>query len=162
MTQEKNKHWLEPKDFAQVVRNTPLISIDLALRDPDGAALLGYRTFEPAKGYWFVPGGRIGKTETLDEAFARVLKTETGIVIARESARFLGVFEHFYETNRFDDPSYGTHYVVLAYEIALQNRPNIKSDEQHSRMKWLSPAAIVADPTVHPNTQAYFALAALP
>src|SRR5580692_10716108 len=99
MKPRNNKHWLEPSVFAQVVRNTPLISIDLVLRDPMGAVLVGHRTFEPAKGYWFVPGGRIGKLETLDEAFARIITEETGIGVSRQDARLLGVYEHFYSTN---------------------------------------------------------------
>jgi colanic acid biosynthesis protein WcaH len=157
MKLKNDKHWLEPSDFAQVVQNTPLVSIDLVLRDPGGAVLVGYRTFEPAKEYWFVPGGRIGKSETLDEAFDRITRAEIGVAIAREAARFLGVYEHFYETNRFNEPGYGTHYVVLGYEIALPIRPLVKSDDQHSAMKWMTPSEILADPTVHPNTQAYFA-----
>ena len=81
---------------------------------------------------------------------------ETGVTLARSDARLLGVYDHFYETNRFNEPGYGTHYVVLGYEISLPFRPAIKSDNQHSEMKWMLSSEILADPTVHPNTQAYF------
>lgn len=162
MKPKNEKHWLEPSDFRQVVRNTPLVSIDLVLREPGGAALLGYRIFEPAKGYWFVPGGRIRKSETLDEAFDRIIMAETGIASARQAARFLGIYEHFYEANRFNEPGYGTHYVVLGYEVLLPAKPAIKMDDQHSTMKWMAPSEILADPTVHPCTKAYFVEALQP
>lgn len=148
--------FIPPQDFSQVVRNTPLVSIDLILRDPTGAVLVGLRTNEPAKGFWFVPGGRIGKNETLDDAFARILKVETGLTQPRSTARFLGVFEHFYDTNRFEQDGYGTHYVVLGYEIELSARPAIHLDDQHSAIKWLAPSEILAAPDVHENTKAYF------
>jgi colanic acid biosynthesis protein WcaH len=53
--------FLNKDEFAQVVRNTPLVSIDLIIRDPDQYVLVGFRTNEPAKGKWFVPGGVVRK-----------------------------------------------------------------------------------------------------
>src|SRR3954466_13792753 len=54
---------LSDAQFADVVRLAPLVSIDLVIRDPDGDVLVGLRTNAPAKGFWFVPGGRIRKNE---------------------------------------------------------------------------------------------------
>jgi len=143
-------------DFAHVVRSTPLVSIDLVLRDPSGAVLVGLRTNEPAKGQWFVPGGRIAKNERLDEAFSRILFGETGLSLPRKAALLLGVYEHFYETNRFEEPGYGTHYVVLGYALELEARPDIKLDDQHSAIKWMGVPDILAASDVHENTKAYF------
>ena len=72
------------------------------------------------------------------------------------NARFLGVFQHFYSTNRFGDASYGTHYIVLAYELRLDHRPVILLDEQHSKSKWMADADLVSASDVHENTKAYF------
>jgi hypothetical protein len=52
-------------DFAFIVRNAPLVSIDLIIRDPEHRVLLGRRVNEPAKGHYFVPGGAIRKNETI-------------------------------------------------------------------------------------------------
>jgi len=68
--------FLNKDEFAQVVRNTPLVSIDLIIRDPDEHVLVGLRTNEPAKGKWFVPGGVVRKYERLADAFARIFKAE--------------------------------------------------------------------------------------
>jgi colanic acid biosynthesis protein WcaH len=55
--------FLDKDEFAQVARNTALVSIDLIIRDPDQYVLVGLRTNEPAKGKWFVPGGVVRKYE---------------------------------------------------------------------------------------------------
>jgi colanic acid biosynthesis protein WcaH len=86
------------------------------------------------------------------------LSAEIGIKASLDDAAFLGVFEHFYDTNRFGDPDYGTHYVVLAYEIRLDQRPSIEMDSQHSYVRWMSEAEIRRAEDVHPNTKAYFSL----
>ncbi|MGB5964948.1 MAG: hypothetical protein WBG65_05395 [Sulfurimonadaceae bacterium] len=45
------------KTFACVVENTPLISIDLVIKDHNGEILLDRHTNEPAKDHCFVPEG---------------------------------------------------------------------------------------------------------
>lgn len=147
---------LDDQDFAAVIRHAPLISIDLIIRDPEGKVLVGLRANEPAKGLYFVPGGAILKNERLDDAFLRIIEVETGICATRVEAKFLGVFEHFYATNRFGDPTYGTHYVVIAYELALNQRPEIKLDSQHADFRWLHESELIAAADVHANTKAYF------
>jgi 8-oxo-dGTP pyrophosphatase MutT (NUDIX family) len=78
---------LNEEEFGRIVRCAPLVSIDLIIRDPERKVLLGLRNHEPAKGYYFVPGGRIRKGELLEEAFSRILAAETGCRADFESAR---------------------------------------------------------------------------
>lgn len=146
---------IDDKNFAKVVRYAPLVSIDLLLRAPGGRIFVGWRTNEPAKGVYFVPGGVVRKGELLDDAFRRILTTETGLTSERSSARFLGVYEHFYPTNRYDDPAYGTHYVVLGYELAVPQPSTIRLDAQHNKFRWLSEGELLTAPDVHENTKAY-------
>jgi colanic acid biosynthesis protein WcaH len=147
---------LTREQFRSIVQLTPLVSIDLLIVDPSGHFLLGLRNNQPAKGYWFVPGGIIFKGEKLEEAFTRILAVETGLAYSLSSASHVGVFEHFYEENRFEEPGYGTHYVVSAYSLALLARPNVRFDAQHRTMKWMPPGEILSVPNVHANTKAYF------
>jgi colanic acid biosynthesis protein WcaH len=147
---------LDAESYARVVRDTPLVSIDLILHDPDGHVLLGLRNNEPAKGSYFVPGGVIRKNEKLADAFDRILETETGLRLPISEARLMGVYEHHYPTNRFNDPAYGTHYVVLTHALKLAARPDVRRDDQHSVFAWMTPAEIVQSPVVHENTKAYF------
>jgi colanic acid biosynthesis protein WcaH len=91
--------WLNEKDFLEVIERTPLVSIDLVIRDPNNRILMGQRINNPAKGKWFVPGGRIYKNEDLDEAFKRITLAEVGQQISRSDATFVGLFTHKYNTN---------------------------------------------------------------
>jgi colanic acid biosynthesis protein WcaH len=148
--------FLNKDELAQVVRNTPLVAIDTIIRDPDNCVLVGLRTNEPAKDKWFVPGGVVRKNERLADAFARIVKTEIGLDASIGDAKFIGVYEHLYDTNVFGEEGYGTHYVVLAYELNLSHRPPVVSDWQHSDFRWMTPAELISSPDVHHNTQAYF------
>jgi colanic acid biosynthesis protein WcaH len=148
--------FLPDDDFAHIVRHAPLVAIDVVIMDPQGKALLGLRENEPAKGMFFVPGGVIRKNETIGQAFARILMAELHLEASIHDASFLGVFEHFYETNRFGNPEYGTHYVTLGYRLQLSERPLVKTDAQHSDVRWMSEGELVAAGNVHPNTLVYF------
>jgi colanic acid biosynthesis protein WcaH len=146
-------------EFSHVVRCAPLNSLDLIIRAPEHRVLVGLRNNEPAKGHYFVPGGVIRKNETIELAFARILHAETGFSADLKNARFVGVFQHFYRTNRFGDPRYGTHYVVLAYELRLGHRPPIVLDAQHSHFEWMDEGELLSASDVHEYTKAYFRLA---
>jgi len=148
--------YLSDSDINTVIRLAPLVSIDLIIRDPENRILLGLRNNEPAKGYYFVPGGIILKDEPLPEAFARIMKKEINLPGMLDQARLMGVFDHFYDTNRAGDPGYGTRYVVLAHEIRLQDTSHIAPDSQHNEMSWWTEADLLNSDRVHENTKAYF------
>ncbi|WP_415927143.1 GDP-mannose mannosyl hydrolase [Burkholderia theae] len=148
---------LPTNTFLQAIDATPLVAIDLIVGDEAGGYLLGQRTNRPAQHFWFVPGGRIRKNERLDDAFQRIVEMELGISgITRESAALLGVYEHLYEDNFSGTPGISTHYVVLGYR--LPHPANLVSlpAEQHDAYCWMRSGDILANATVHPNTQAYF------
>ena len=150
---------LDEASFLDVIDRTPLVSIDLVVADREKRILCGWRVNEPARGFWFVPGGRILKGEMLDEAFGRIATAELGNGDWRRSeSRLLGVFEHLYETNFASVPGIGTHYVVLAYRIDVDIRPTPPA-EQHSKYAWLAESDAWTDrfqSSLHPNTAAYF------
>lgn len=152
--------WLSDETFKSIIQHTPLISIDLIVRNEAGEVLLGKRVNAPAKGYWFVPGGRVRKNETLDDAFVRLVREELGIEsgINRSDAKFLGVFEHFYEDCVFDD-EVGTHYIVLGYKLQLVEIPVLNSlINQHSCYKWWCTPDFLKSKDIHGFTKNYFKL----
>ena len=146
--------FLDKETFATVLDSTPLVSIDLIVRNPKDKILLGRRLNRPAQGYWFVPGGRILKEETLAAAFRRLTKTELGTVYDIANARLLGPFDHIY-----DDSVLGgqitTHYVAIAYEIVVEKLADLP-EVQHSAYQWLSKSQLLGWTDVHENTKAYF------
>ncbi len=145
-----NTHWLE------VVERTPLVSIDLIVRDAQGRVLAGLRNNRPAQHTWFVPGGVIRKNETLDQAFARIARVELGLDLRRGDARFRGVYEHHYSDNFAGVADVSTHYVVLAYELTVNDLKAEAPLDQHRQMRLFTVDELRQDPAVHQNTRAYF------
>ena len=147
---------LDAQVFAQVVKHAPLVSIDLILQDPQDRIFFGCRRNQPAKGRWFVPGGRIRKGEGLDQALHRIVWEELGVESISSAAEFVGVVEHFYEDNFAAEAGYGTHFIVLAYIFILEAPLTNLPPEQHTEYRWWDIAELIKSPEVHPYTKAYF------
>jgi len=148
---------LDDESFLNVINATPLISIDLVIRNRSGEVLLGQRLNRPAKGFWFVPGGRIRKDELLSQAFERLCQQELGLKLVLRQARLLGAYEHLYPDNFAGREGISTHYVVLAYEIRLEDEvPSVSLNDQHVSQAWWPVESIRQSDEVHANTRDYF------
>ncbi|MGF1451230.1 MAG: GDP-mannose mannosyl hydrolase [Opitutales bacterium] len=145
---------LPEEDFRKIVALTPLVSIDLLVRQR-GRYLVGLRQNRPAQGCLFVPGGRIFKDEPLAEAFARIAESELGLSKTLADAHFRAVNEHLYPDSMFD-PATSTHYVNLSYELSLADGEMVQFDDQHAGSEWLTPQEIRMHPKVHPYTAWHF------
>ncbi|CAH8193184.1 GDP-mannose mannosyl hydrolase [Vibrio aestuarianus] len=146
---------LDELTFKNVVASTPLVSMDLIVRNKRDQVLLGLRTNRPAQGFWFVPGGRICKDETFEQAFLRLTEMELGQPIALSQARFLGPYQHLYDDN-FSGTQFSTHYVVLGYQIDCDIELDTLPAEQHQHYRWWGVEELLSSELVHPNTKAYF------
>jgi colanic acid biosynthesis protein WcaH len=158
------KSMLDDATFKTVIDSTPLISIDLVVRDAEGRVLLGQRLNRPAQGFWFVPGGRILKDESLGAAFRRLTLVELGIEIDIADARYLGLYEHFYDdsiyTNESKDVEISTHYVVNGFEVVLASAKKLTTNtlpaEQHRAYQLFSEEALMTSDEVHVHSKWYF------
>ena len=146
--------FLEKDVFTAVIDSTPLVSIDLLIENNNGEILLGYRNNRPAKGYWFVPGGRILKDESMDDAFKRLTLAELGQGFTRNQAEFLGPYEHFYTDYVFGD-NVSTHYVVLGYKLIFDIDITTLPSAQHNDYKWFDKADMLASEQVHKHSKWY-------
>jgi len=145
-------------DFLNIIKQTPLVAIDLIVTNELGEVLVGMRKNNPAKGWWFVPGGRILKDETLDVAFSRISSKELGLTLHRADAKLLGIYEHLYPDN-VDNADFSTHYVVIGYSIPIQDAIDLHEfAAQHENAAWMHKKDLMQNPHVHTNTKAYFAL----
>ncbi len=143
--------YIEGETFKTVIENTPLVSVDLVVKN-EGRVLLGKRVNKPAQGYWFTLGGRVFKNEMINSAIARIAKTELGIELT-STPKFIGVFEHLYDDGIFDRVS--THYVNLGYEVevsALEELPK----EQHDDYRWFALEELMQSDEVHGYVKDYF------
>ena len=154
MTGKRPKGYLQGNDLKQLIQNAPLISIDLIIRDNDGSILFGRRINEPAKGRWFVPGGRILKDERLGQAFERICRDEIGKRWRISDAQFIGVFEHFYANNVLGAEGISTHYIVLAYGIRSDSDIRPPKADQHTEYRWFKSRDDDSD--IHEYAAAYF------
>ncbi len=145
---------LSKPDFTQIIKNTPLISIDLIIENEEKKILLGKRVNEPAKNEWFVPGGRIFKDETLDAAFTRTTRAEIGIELNRKEVAFYGLYEHFYDNNVFND-TFSTHYIVLAHKFQVHEK-DVLLNNQHEAYQWFDVEEILKNDKVNQHTKDYF------
>src|SRR5204863_8278325 len=89
LREPKPGEWIAANEFAEVIRLTPLVAIDLIVRSPEAKVLVGRRVNEPAKGLLFVPGSRISKNETRAAAFKRITREELGTQLPIDQSRFV-------------------------------------------------------------------------
>lgn len=136
--------------WRSVVEHVPIVSVDLVVRDGD-EVVLGKRRNEPAKGEWFVPGGRVRKHEGLEEAVGRVAREELGVEVTVR--RRLGVYEHRYDVAEFDDVG-GKHYVPVGY-VVTPDDGEFTPDGQHDRFERFAPPFAGVD--LHPYVEQYLA-----
>ena len=131
------------------------MAIDLVIYNKKNRVLLGLRKNPPAKDFWFVPGGRVRKNETLKNALRRVLKDEVK-GCATGQPEFLGVTEHFYD-HSFFGTEISTHYVVIAFRLRGQSKKKLLENTrgQHIEWKWWVLKSAVQNPHVHPYTKCY-------
>ena len=147
--------FIPKEEYVDVIKKTQIISTDLVIFNPDGQVLLGKRNNEPAKNTWFVPGGRVRKFETIDDAVKRITHGELGNQLKKTSD--VGVYHHTY-SNNFANNDHGTHYIVFAVNILLDDMKNITitPDDQHSELMWWNVEDILKSTDVHIYTKNYF------
>lgn len=131
-----------------VVRHVPIVSVDLVVRH-GGGVVLGKRRNEPARGEWFIPGGRVRKHERLEDAVDRVAREELGVPV--RIVRRLGVYEHFYDVADVPDAD-GKHYVPIGYLVEPAGE-DFKPDDQHISIRVFDPPFDGND--FHPYVAAY-------
>ena len=129
-----------------VVRHVPIVSVDLIVRH-GGGVVLGRRTHPPARGEWFVPGGRLRKGESIDEAVDRVAREELGVAVTVDSR--LGVYEHHWDESEFDDVA-TKQYVPVGVVVSPLDDAFV-ADDQHAELRVFEPPF----PDLHPYVETY-------
>lgn len=146
---------LDNDTFRTVVASTPLVSIDLIVKNAEGQVLLGKRNNRPAQSMWFVPGGRILKNEPISTAFKRLVKNELNADADLSEAQFLGLYDHLYPDSIWGD-DVTTHYVVNAFEMQRVFDGSALPSDQHNEYVWFDIETLLSAPDVHDHTKWYF------
>lgn len=146
---------LDQEKFQDMVRFSVLTSIDLILINDRNQVLLGYRTNAPAKGSWFVPGGRIFKDESLPQAALRIAKRELGLQSFPAPLELQGIYDHFYDDSFFAS-DVSTHYIVIACRCRVPGTLTVTPDQQHESLRVFDIPELLESPDVHEYTKNYF------
>jgi len=72
---------LPSEEYRKVLEQMPILCVDGIIVNQEGRFLLVKRKNEPFRDEWWVPGGRVFKGETLEEAFKRKMREELGIEV---------------------------------------------------------------------------------
>lgn len=68
--------------FVYISRTTPLVNVDLLIKDERGRTLLSWRDDQYCGRGWHVPGGIVRFKETLETRVKKVAETEIGVNIS--------------------------------------------------------------------------------
>ena len=153
--------FLNEKSFINIVKNSPIAAIDLCILNDNKEILLGKRINPPAKSFFFVPGGRIRKGETLFISTQRILKSEINHEITEKDFNeliLLGVFQHFYDDNFCGNKLFSSHYVVTVFLVPLKILKKSKTktfNDQHYEYIWYDKKSD-SDLLIHPYCKDYF------
>ena len=102
--------------FLFISRNTPMVNVDLLIKDENGRTLLAWRDdkYVDRKG-WHIPGGIVRYKETLETRIKKVAETEIGADIDFDPVPI--------SINQMIHPERETrgHFVSLLYKCFLSN-----------------------------------------
>ena len=68
--------------FFYISRTTPLVNVDLLIKDENGRTLLSWRNDQYAGKGWHLPGGIVRFKETLETRVKKVAETEIGVNVS--------------------------------------------------------------------------------
>lgn len=125
MKKQRMVYETPPADFA------PKVEVVTCFIEVDGAILFLQRNDDKIfGGTWCVPGGKLEKGETPEEAVAREVGEETGIIIEKPSL----VKEVYVRGERLD-------FVLHIFKVKMLEMPkNVRLDpNEHQDMTWVTP-----------------------
>lgn len=144
-------------DHKSLLRNGVLIGVDFIVSNEKDEILIGKRNNAPAKGFYFIPGGRIFKDETLKKAVERISEKELGVTLTEADIKLHGIYEHLYPVeNVYEELGYGTHYVILAVKVNKPVALSFEVNDQHHHFQFLAVDKILKNERVHHYTKCYF------
>ncbi len=121
---------LSDRVYKKVVASLPIATVDAVLVWR-GSFLLCKRKNKPAQGEWWIPGGRILKGESQQQALERKLREETGLSIA--SSKFIGAFDALFPESAWGVPA---HCITLLYVVRPKRVGELRLDSQHGEFHW--------------------------
>lgn len=119
--------------YRDILRQLPLLCVDIIVESADGRYLLVRRRNEPLMGDYWVIGGRILHQEKAEDAALRKLKEEAGLT--PESLEFAGYYQDVFDRNSFES-GIAYHTLSLVFRTKVDSKARIVLDSQSSDFVW--------------------------
>lgn len=123
--------------YRQILPVIPIPCVDLLIVDREKRVLLVKRRNEPAKGLWWLPGGRVHIGEMRATAAVRKLHEECGLKVFENPPIELST-EDLMLPNGHGAIS---HVIVTVYQIEVNSNAPIVLDRQSDAAEWRSSEA---------------------
>jgi colanic acid biosynthesis protein WcaH len=126
-----------------IKRAMPIPCVDLLVVNDGGQILLTRRANDPARGCWWLPGGRVAFGETREQAARRKLREECGLESI--STRELRTFDLL-----LGEGQSLSHGISTVFLVAVHGQPAVVLDNQSSAAWWRTRAEWLAAEELHP------------
>jgi len=128
-----NHHRIPQEQYDIIIENVPIACVDVAIV-AKGSVLLVKRLDHPAKGEWWLPGGRILKTEMMKEAAIRKARDEVGINC--HVGPIIHTAETIFPDGPNDIPIHSINSCFFMYPVAESFK--VYLDEHSEGYKWVN------------------------
>jgi 8-oxo-dGTP diphosphatase len=113
----------------------PIVGVGGVIVDA-GKVVLVRRKYEPLKGHWSLPGGKVEIGETLEAALAREMLEETGLEV--EVGPVIEVFDRI---TRDEQRRVRYHYVLIDY-LCWQTSGSLCAGSDVDAAVWVDPSTL--------------------
>lgn len=131
--------------YAEIVKSMTISCVDTFVYNFENRSyLMLQRTTSPAKGKWWIPGGRIFKGESFYESAVRKTKNESGLDVVPIAQ--LGTYSTY-----FSESAWGANVhtdTKNTVVLALCDNQSPLFDEYHEAFKWVPIEEIPEDPYI--------------
>jgi colanic acid biosynthesis protein WcaH len=139
--------WVPEKIYKESIKSLPICSVDVLFFNKEkNRILLFKRSNNPAKGWYYSPGGRLWKNKDFAEMAKIQMKKELEINIDKKK-----LFGGLVMTEKFRNSVFsgiGTHNVNIffGYILKEKEKEDIILDSQHEKFQWMK----LDDKRIHP------------
>ena len=102
--------------FYYISKTTPLVNVDLLIKDENRRNLLAWRNDQYAGSGWHIPGGIIRFKETFDERIQKVAQFEVGVANIQYNSTPLALNQII-----LNDYEIRGHFISILYECFLSS-----------------------------------------
>jgi ADP-ribose pyrophosphatase YjhB (NUDIX family) len=119
--------------YKKIVESVPIVCVDIVVR-AGKEFILVKRKDEPARGEWWLIGGRLIKGERLKQAVIRKVREELGVRSAKIK-RFITTRETMFARSFWGVP---THTVNSVFVVEIKRNSEMRKDKTVQEAQWFS------------------------